>query len=65
MQLIVKYFFLPVILFLEGCLRLESSCIWVTMVYNSVEFSNDEDGALLQCPFYSMLVIEDLILVLV
>ena len=44
-------------------IRLELSCIWVNMVYNSIEFPNDEDRALLQCPIYSMLVIEGLILV--
>jgi len=33
------------------------------MVYYSIEFPNDEDRALLQCPVYSMLMIEGLILV--
>jgi len=58
-----KIYFLY-ILFLGGChIRLELSCIWVNMVSNSIEFPNDEDRALLQCPIYSMLMIEGLILV--
>jgi hypothetical protein len=60
MKLIVKYFFFT-FYFWGGCLiRLELSCIWVNMVYNCIEFPSDEDRALLQCPIYSMLMIEGL-----
>jgi len=56
MKIREKDFFLADILFLGGCLRLESSCIWVNMVYFScfmhfqcmLQFLGTEDSRVLR-----------------